>query len=143
MQLLGIPSRIMDELAVDGCAENWLKSFDQDAPSPDENTRLLTRSMLEALGQGMAVKMKLPKDIAISLMHGFARHIHGDTLADASGASDTSLSSLIPTYVDAIRYHMQRIRQDDRYRQFVLTQSSMQINSICAQIDGSAAYQQN
>lgn len=142
-QLLGIPSRIMNELALEGCAENWLKRFDQDKPSNDDNTRLLTRSMLEALGQRLSVAMKLPKDIAISLMHGFTRHIHGDTLADASGASDTSLSALITTFVDANRYHMQRLRQDDSYRQFILTQSSTQINSICAQIDGSAAYQQH
>jgi len=142
-QLLGIPSRIMNELAREGCAESWLKSFDQSKLSPDDNTRLLTRSMLEALGQRMSVAMKLPKDIAISLMHGFARHIHGDALADASGALDTSLSALIATYADANRYHMQRLRQDDHYRQFVLTQSSIQIQSICAQIDGSAAYQQH
>ncbi len=142
-QLLGIPLRIMTELKRDGCTENWLKSFDQDTPSPDENTRLLTRSMLEALGQRMSVAMKLPKDIAISLMHGFARHIHGDALADATGALDTSLSALIPTYVDANRYHMKKLREDDSYRQLFLTQSSMQIKSICDQIDGSAAYQQH
>jgi hypothetical protein len=142
-KLLGIPSRIMTDLAGAGCAENWLKSFDQDASSPDENTRLLTRSMLEALGERMSVVMKLPKDIAISLMHGFARHIHGDALADATGVMDTSLSALIPTYVDANRYHMERLRKDDSYRQFVMTQSSIQVNSICAEIDGSAAYQQH
>jgi len=142
-QLLGIPSRIMTDLAREGYAENWLKSFDQHKPCLDENTKVLTRSMLEALGQRMSVVMKLPKDIAITLMHGFTRHIHGDALAEAAGACDASLSALIPTYVDANRYHMQRLRQDDSYRQSVLTQSSRQINSICAQIDGSAAYQQN
>jgi hypothetical protein len=142
-KLLGIPSRIMTELARDGCAGNWLKSFNLDPPYPEENAKLLTRSMLEALGQRMSVAMKLPKDIAIALMHGFARHIHGDALADAFGASDASLSPLIPTYVDANRYHMQRLRNDESYRQSFMTQSSMQINSICAQIDGSAAYQQN
>jgi hypothetical protein len=133
----------MTDLAREGYAENWLKSFDQHKPCLDENTKVLTRSMLEALGQRMSVVMKLPKDIAITLMHGFTRHIHGDALAEAAGACDASLSALIPTYVDANRYHMQRLRQDDSYRQSVLTQSSRQINSICAQIDGSAAYQQN
>lgn len=142
-QLLGIPSRIMTELAREGCPEKWLKSFDQDTPYPDENARVLTRSMLEALSQRMSLAMKLPKNITISLMHAFTRHIHGDVLADASGASDASLSALIPTYVDANRYHMQRLRQDEIYRQSVITQSTIQMNSICAQIDGSAAYQQN
>jgi hypothetical protein len=142
-KLLGIPSRIMTELARDGCAEYWLKNFNLAPPYPDENSRVLTRSMLEALGQRMSVALKLPKDIAIALMHGFARHIHGDALADAFGASDASLSALIPTYVDANRYHMQKLRQDESYRQSFMTQSSTQIHAICAQIDGSAAYQQN
>jgi hypothetical protein len=99
--------------------------------------------MLEAFGQRMSVAMNLPQDIAIALMLGFARHIHGDVLEDTLGASDASLCALIPTYVDANRYHMQRLRKDESYRQSFMTQSSMQINSICAQIDGSAAYQQN
>jgi hypothetical protein len=142
-KLLGIPSRIMTELAGDGCAEHWLKSFNRAPSYPDENARVLTRSMLEALGQRMSVAMKLPKDIAIALMHGFARHIQGDALADAFGASDASLSALIPTYVDANRYHMQKLRQDESYRQSFMAQSSKQIHAICAQIDGSAAYQQN
>ena len=142
-QLLGIPPRMMSELARPGSKSAWLKKSDQDTPRPDENSQLLARSMLEALGQRMAVAMKLPENFAISLMHGFARHIHGDALADAVGASDTSLSSLIPTYVNANRYHMRRIREDFHYKQTVIEQSAKQIQSICAQIDGSAAYQQN
>ncbi len=142
-RLLGIPSRIMTELTRNGCAEDWLRSFDLDMPYPDENAKILTQSMLEAIGQRMSEAMRIPKSVAIPLMHGFARHIHGNELSDAIGVSDASLSALIPTYVDANRYHMQRLRQDDSYRKSVITQSSKQIHSICAQIDGSAAYQQN
>lgn len=142
-QLLGIPVRMMSELAQPGRALAWLKKFDQDMPNPSEKSKVLTLSMLEAMGQRMSLAMNLPKDIATSLMHGFARHIHGDALADAVGASDTSLSSLIPTYVNANRYHMRRIREDFHYKQTVIEQSAKQIQSICAQIDGSAAYQQN
>lgn len=142
-QLLGIPLRIMSELAQPGRALEWLKNFDQTMPPPDENAKILTISMLEAMGQRMSLAMKLPKNIATSLMHGFARHIHGDALADATGASDTSLCGLMPTYENANRFHMRRIREDFHYKQNVLEQSAMQIQSICAQIDGSAAYQQN
>jgi hypothetical protein len=133
----------MTQLAGYGCADDWLKSFDLEMPYPDENAKVLTQSMLEAMGQRMSVAMRIPKDVAIPLMHGFARHIHGNALSDAIGVSDASLSALIPTYVDANRYHMQRLRQDDSYRKSVITQSTLQINSICAQIDGMAAYQQN
>ena len=142
-QLLGIPVRIMSELAQPNSALKWLDTFDRDMPPPNENTKTLTFSMLESMGHRMSLAMKLPKNFSTSLMHGFARHIHGNDLADAIGALDTSLSALIPTYVNANRFHMQQIRENLHYKHNVLKQSAMQIQSICAQIDGSAAYQQN
>lgn len=142
-ELLGIPSDLMSKLSQPGDALAWLGRFNQEIPRPDENARLLTLSMLEALGQRMSLAMKLPKDVAISLMHGFARQIHGEALADAMGASDTSLTALIPTYINANRYHMQQIREDKDYKKAALEQSTAQIKAICAQIDGSAAYQEN
>lgn len=142
-ELLGIPSDLMSKLSLPADALAWLGRFNQEIPTPDGNARLLTLSMLEALGQRMAIAMKLPKDVAISLMHGFARHIHGEALANTMGASDTSLTALIPTYINANRYHMQQIRSDRHYKKAVIDQSIAQIKAICAQIDGSAAYQEN
>lgn len=139
--LLGIPTRVMSELAKPGFATEWLNHFNQEMPHPDDQARVLTLSMLEAIGQRMSLVMKLPNNVAIALMHGFARHIHGDALADAIGATDTSLSALIPTYVDANRYHMQKIRQDAAFRQTVIERSTKQMDSICSQIEGTAAYQ--
>lgn len=142
-ELLGISSGLLSELSQPGCALTWLNRFNQDVTRPDENARLLAVSMLEALGQRMSIVMKIPKDVAISLMHGFARYIHGEALADAMGASDASLTALIQTYVNANRYHMQQVREDEHYKNVVLEQSRDQVNAICAQIDGSAAYQEN
>ena len=142
-QLLGLHSKVTADLAVPGHAQQWLNKFNQNKSYPDENSKILGRSMLDAIGQRMSEAMNLPKEISTALMHGFAQHIHGQAHAEAMGASNTSLSSLIPVYVDANRHHMDKLRHDNQYRQMILDRTTKQFDAICEQINGSAAYQQN
>lgn len=141
--LLGIHPRVMSDLSLPGQAERWLQTFDQNRPSPDEHAKELTQAMLTALGKRMSDLLKLPENVSTSLMHCFARHIHGDDLAHSMGATDVSVASLVPVYIDANRYHMERIRRDLTYKQTWLNKISTQIDTYSEQMNGSVQYQKD
>lgn len=140
-RLLGIPERLMVSLSQPGMPEKWLNFLDQGNVSPTEEGLHLTRSMLEALGKRMSSVLKLPPLVSHGLMHGFARHIHGDSLADAMGVARSDVASLVPFFVDANRYRVQQIRSSEQIKSEQLQQARMEMQAIVTSFPVQAAYQ--
>lgn len=140
-RLLGIPHRLMDALAQPQSHQQWLDYFDHHDKTQSEEASQLTRSMLAALAARMSVVLKLPNQVSIGLMHAFARHIHGDKLANHMGVLPSEVESLVPLYVDANRYRTQQIRRNNQKMQEHLQQSKTEIEAIIANFAGETAYQ--
>lgn len=141
-RLLGIPDRLMDSLSQPQALPQWMAYFGHHAEPPADETLQLTSAMLNALGVRMSVLLKLPLQVSHGLMHAFARHIHGDRMADLLGVLPSEVNSLVPLFVDANRYRFQQIRSQERIRNDHLHQSRMEVEAIVAQFAGETAYQQ-
>jgi len=140
-QLLGISPALLSTVTDHDKAQELLSIVDSQLQKPDQNSRVLTQAMLNAIGNRLAPVLGLPTDISVLLMSSYCRLFHGDDLADRLGIEANWTASLIPMISDANRYRFIRIAEEPDYRAAIVLQSQNAYHQIESNLTDATAYQ--
>ncbi|MBS0425694.1 MAG: DUF2236 domain-containing protein [Proteobacteria bacterium] len=141
--LLGVEPAYYHDIECQADALALLAAIDDVLPPPDENSRALTASMLEATAHLLRPKLHMPADVAVGLMRAFCRHIHGDEAADALGVETTWTTALLPGLVDANRYRRNREASCEDVRRHRIETTLKEFDAADHAIAGETTYQAN
>lgn len=114
---------------------------DSQLPAPDQNSRVLTHAMLDAVGNRLAPILQFPADISVLLMHSLCRLFHGDELADRLGIEANWTAALLPIMADANRLRLRRIQEEHDYQAVVRQQSLKAFDAIESGVSDATVYQ--
>jgi hypothetical protein len=140
-RLLGIDSYVLSTITDDAAAQALLTLIDGQLPTPDENSRVLTGAMLEAIGNRLAPALGMPAPISIQLMFSLCQLFHGDQLADQLGLKPNWTAALLPMMIDANQFRLMRLAQDPDHRAMVCQKSLETFEAIEAGRSDLTAYQ--
>lgn len=139
--LLGIDDAILAKVTEHAAALDLLKSMDNRVSPPDDNSRLLTKAMLQSVGHRLAPVFGLPAETSVLLMSSFCRLFHGDDRADCLGVERNGTDALLSIMIDANRFRFRRIQEDSDYRAVVQAQSLKAFDVIERGFSDQTAYQ--
>lgn len=105
-RLLGVAPQHLEQVQDAEAAAILLHEIDRAVGSPDENSRKLTRAMLDVIGVRLASVFGLPGDVARLLADTFCRLFHGEALSSQLGVAPNWTASLLPLFQDANRGRM-------------------------------------
>ncbi len=94
--LLGIDERLYREITEQERAQEMLALIDSTMEGANEDSKVLTQAMLDALTTVLQPMLKLPAPITFDLVSALTRHLHGDRLADQLGIKRTWISKIMP-----------------------------------------------
>jgi hypothetical protein len=110
--LLGIDPVLYRSVTDHAAAGALFDLIDRIAGSPDDNSRILTQAALDCAVPELAAALRTTPSVARDHAHAIARHIQGDTMADALGIERPMLSKLMPIMVDANRTRHRSLRRN-------------------------------
>lgn len=141
--LLGIEERYYRRVHDQASGEAMLALIDAASGAPNADSALLTTHMLEAAGQRLAPLMQIPPEVAVGLMQGFCRLIHGDEMADRLAVPRTWWAALMPTFANANRYQRLLQRQDAQVHGSKVQATLGAFDQLIDLLKGETTYQRN
>lgn len=139
--LLGIAPALLSTVTDHAKAQELLSIVDSQLPRPDQNSRVLTQAMLQAIGNRLAPVLGLPVDASVLLMASYCRLFHGDDLADRLGVEANWTAALLPTITDANRFRIWQIAENSDHRAAIVHQSLNAFHQIESGLTDATAYQ--
>ena len=139
--LLGIDKRILSLLQDAQSAQVLIDILDEASPAPNDQSRLLTRAMLNAVGTRLSGAFGMPEDVAILFAESLCRAIHGDLMASHLGLQANWTESLLPVYADANRYRQLRAKEDPDFRKSLFDRSLNAFDAIERNLKGGASFE--
>jgi hypothetical protein len=139
--LLGLDAALLATVTDHTVGQAFLSIVDKDLPAPDENSRVLTKAMLDAIGARLAPVLKLPVDVSTLLMASLCRLFQGDDLAGQLDVQANWTSALLPMMVDANRFRFAQIVDEAHVREATAQQSLRAFEAIQASLSDATAYQ--
>lgn len=94
--LLGVDERLYNTITDQQSAQELLELIDSTAEGANEDSKVLTQAMLQAVSELLQKHLKFSASIRFDLASALTRHLHGDELADQLGIKRTWLSALMP-----------------------------------------------
>lgn len=94
--LLGLEERVYRALPDQQRAEQMLALIDTTMEGANEDSKVLTQAMLEAVTVFLQPALRLPAPVTFDLASALTRHLHGDQLADRLGIKKTWISKIMP-----------------------------------------------
>lgn len=140
-RLLGIPPAALDRVDGPDAAQAVLAVMDHEATPPGDNARVLTGTMLAAIGSRLALGFRVPEEIGHLMAQAFCRLFHGDEMADQLGVPENWTASLLPVFAEANRGRLTRARQDPEYRRALMQETTKIREAIEASVNGATAYE--
>lgn len=140
-RLLGIDPEFLSHVNDYKVAHELLCLVDAELPAPDENSRVLTQAMLEAIGPRLAPLLGMPADVSVLMMFSLCRLFHGETMAQHLGVDANWTSALLPMMADANRFRLRRMVEDPVYRSNVTQQSLKTFDAIEKSLSEKTVYQ--
>ena len=141
--LLGIDSRYYLRVFDQASGEAMLALIDGASGQPNADSAALTGPMLQSAGQRLAPLLKLPDDVAVSLMQAFCRLFQGDAVADQLGVPPSWWAAFLPTFADANRYQRLQERQSGELRARKQQVTLGTFDQMIAALQGATTYQRN
>lgn len=140
-RLLGIDPDVLSGIQDHGNAQKLLQQIDAGSELPSDDSRSLTRAMLNALGTRLAPAWGMPPEVSILFAESMCRLFHGDELADQMGLKPNWTGSLLPIYADANRLRVMRAASDQDFRLQLFAQSQKAFDVIRNSLQGDAAFE--
>lgn len=140
-RLLGISPEMLSGIQDHKDAQMLLDQVDADSGPPSDDSRTLTRAMLDALGMRLAPVWGMPTEVSVLLVESMCRLFHGDAYADLMGLKPNWTASLLPIYADANRYRLFRAVHDQDFKLMLFSQSQKAFEMISASLEGEAAFE--
>jgi hypothetical protein len=129
-RLLGIAPRHLALIGNAQAAAALLRDIDRVAQPPDDNSRKLTRAMLDVIGAGIAGIFGLPSDVSRLLADSFCRVFHGDELASLLNTPENWTVSLVPLFQNANRGRIAEALADQARHKMLLDQTRSDFDAI-------------
>lgn len=140
-RLLGIDCQLLNLIQDAQDAEALLSRIDANCPAPNEQSKVLTRAMLNAVGARLAGAWGMPSDVGVLFAESLCRTFHGDGIADQLGLSANWTASLLPVYSDANRYRLMRAERDAVFREGLIERSIKAFDAIQNSLKGGATFE--
>jgi hypothetical protein len=140
-RLLGIDPSLLSTITDNAAAQALLTLIDGQLSPPDENSRVLTGAMLEAIGNRLAPALGMPAPVSILLMFSLCQLFHGDQMAEQLGLQPNWTAALLPMMIDANQFRLMRLAQDPDHRAMVCQKSLETFEAIEAGRTDLTAYQ--
>jgi hypothetical protein len=140
-RLLGIEPDLLAQISDHSVAQEMLKLVDSQLLLADDNSRILTKATLNAMGVRLAPLMDVPADVSVLLMNSLCRLFHGDAQSHRLGVDANWTSALLPMMVDANRFRLRRIEEDCEYRDTSVKDSRKAYEAIENGLSNLTAYQ--
>jgi hypothetical protein len=140
-RLLGIEPDLMAQISDHTVAQEMLKLVDGQLLLADDNSRILTKATLNAMGVRLAPLLAIPADVSVLLMNSMCRLFHGDAHAQRLGVDENWTSALLPMMADANRFRLRRLEEDYEYRVTSVSNSLQTYESIEKGLSNLTAYQ--
>lgn len=140
-RLLGLEPEFFSHVSEYKIAQELLCLVDAELPLPNEDSRMLTKSMLEAIGHRLAPALGMPVDVSVLLMFSLCRLFHGEKMAHYLGVTSNWTSALIPMIADANRFRFRRMEEESDYRRAVTELSIKNFEAIVKNMPNATMYQ--
>lgn len=129
-RLLGIAPQHLAQIEDADAAATLLDDIDREAGAPDENSRKLTRAMLDVIGVRLANLFGLPGDVSRLLADSFCRLFHSEDLSARLDIPHNWTASLLPLFRDANRGRMCEAAADPARRRMLIEQTRSDFAAI-------------
>lgn len=129
-RLLGIAPQHLAQIGDADAAATLLEDIDREAGAPDENSRKLTRAMLDVIGVRLTNIFGLPRDVSRPLADSFCRLFHGEELSSRLGVQPNWTESLLPLFQAANRGRMSEAAADPSKHQMLLQKARSEFDAI-------------
>ena len=102
--LLGVAPALYRQIVDQASAAAWLDLINSTSAPADANSKLLVDALLTSYGsQLVAPTLRIKPAQGIAVAHAFARHLHGDTIADTLDIRRVPVRHLFPLIIAATR----------------------------------------
>jgi hypothetical protein len=140
-RLLGIHTELLEQMRTLDLAQQMLGRIHAESTPLSADSLALTHTMVEAMSPQLSATMQLPQEVTLLLVYSLLRLYHGNELAERLGLIPNWTTALLPMMFDANRYRQLRAHQDLAFRQSLIAQSRLAIETTEASLQGPAAYQ--
>lgn len=140
--LLGIEERVYRAMSDQQRAEQMLALIDSTMEGANEDSKVLTQAMLEAVTVFLQPALRLPAPVTFDLASALTRHLHGDQLADRLGIKKTWMSKTMPLITLANRLQRLWNRRNPASRQKAIART-IQIFQDALATTGQTTYQRD
>ncbi len=140
--LLGIEERVYRAMPDQQRAEQMLALIDSTMEGANEDSRVLTQAMLEAVTIFLQPALRLPASVTFDLASALTRHLHGNRLADQLGIKKTWISKTMPLITLANRLQRLWNRRSPAARQKAIART-VQVFQDALAMTGQTTYQRD
>jgi hypothetical protein len=137
--LLGIDPFFYHGIEDQAGAEAMLRLIDTTNGPPDENSRRMTRSLIEVLVGMLMQELKTPLTLTAEMVFALTRFIHGDDVSDALDIAQTEIAHLMPLVIHDNRNSHRLLKLIPGARKKEMAENEALIRAIIA-AGGSAEY---
>ncbi|MEI1682979.1 oxygenase MpaB family protein [Acinetobacter baumannii] len=142
-KLLGIEARYIRLVTNAASAKQLSEMLDLVTNEYDENAKILTHRMLEAVGQILHPFLGLPENVSIDLMHSFCRTFYGDEISNLLEIRKNPTEALIPVFTNSNRYEKNTMSQDPEFKKKRITETLAIFKALVDDVKGEIAYKEN
>lgn len=140
--LLGIEERVYRTMPDQQRAEKMLALIDSTMGGANEDSKVLTQAMLEAVTVFLQPTLRLPASVTFDLASALTRHLHGNQLADQLGIKKTWISATMPLIMLANRLQRFWNRRSPAARQKAIART-VQVFHDALTMTGQTTYQRD
>ncbi|HLZ58913.1 MAG TPA: oxygenase MpaB family protein, partial [Ktedonosporobacter sp.] len=139
--LLGIDERLYRAMTDQQQAREILALIDSTSEGANEDSKILTQAMLEAVSTFLQPILKLPTSTTFDLVSAITRRLHGDALADQLAIKKTWLSLTMPLITLANRLQRAWERRSPAARKHAVARTVAAFEQFA--MTGTTVYQRN
>jgi hypothetical protein len=129
-RLLGIAPQLLSGIKDADTAASFLREIDLGSGPPDENSRRLTRAMLDVIGVRLGSIFGLPGDVSRLLADSLCRLFHGEDLSSQLGIPENWTTALVPLFQQANRGRMCEAATDPAKRKMMIEEAQSAFSAI-------------